>query len=123
MRFPRLGELLKRVPRNPHDIFNAMWGVAGGALVGWIFLGWLGGIWSIVNDIGSVGLRIAIGIAMGVAVSWFVSQWGTTNVRVAIGAGFIIGAIAGGAAGFVVVAVGLGSIAGALICREIHRTY
>ena len=114
---------MKRVARNLNAISNAMWGVAGGALVGWLFLGWLGGIWPIVNDIGSVGIRVAIGVAMGVAVSWFVSQWGTTNVRVAISVGFIIGAVAGGAAGLVVVGVGSGTLAGALICREIHRTY
>ena len=114
---------MKRVPRNLNAIYNAMWGVAGGAFVGWVFLGWLGGIWSIVNDIGNVGIRVAIGVAMGVAVSWFVSQWGTTNVRVAISLGFIIGAVAGGAAALVVVGVGFGTLAGALICREIHRTY
>ena len=114
---------MKHIPRNLNAISSAVWGVAGGAFVGWIFLGWLGGIWSIVNDIGSLGIRIAIGVAMGVAVSWAVSQWGSTNVRVAIGVGFVIGAFAGGAAGLVVAAVGVGTIAGALVCHEIHRTY
>ena len=112
---------MRRVLRNVGAIYSAMWGVAGGAFVGWIFLGWLGGIWSIVSDVGSVGIRVAIGVAMGVAVSWILSQWGTTNVRVAISLGFIIGAVVGGAAALVVVGVGLGMVAGALICREIHR--
>ena len=114
---------MKCVPRNLNAIYNALWGVAGGVFVGWLVLGWVAGIWSTVNDVGSVGIRVAIGVAMGVAISWFVSQWGTTNVRVAISVGFIIGAVAGGAAALVVVGVGLGTIAGALICREIHRTY
>lgn len=114
---------MRLLPRNLNAIYSAMWGVGGGAFVSFFVVGWLGGIWPIVNGVGSVGVRVAIGVGMGVAVSRLVSQWGTTNTRVAIGVGFIIGAFVGGAAGLVVVGIVFGIIVGGLICHEIHRTY
>ena len=113
---------MRRVPRNLNAIYVVMWGIGGGAFLSFFILGWLGGVWPVVNGVGSIGVRVAIGVVMGVAVSRLVSQWGTTNTRVAIGVGFIIGAFAGGAAGLVIVGIVVGIIVGGLICHEIHRT-
>ena len=114
---------MRRVPRNVGAIYGAMWGIVGGGLVSSFILGWLGGMWSIINGVESAGFRVAIGVAIGVALSRLVSQWGTPSTHAAIAVGFIIGAFAGGAARLVVVGLVAGIIVGGLICREIRRTY
>ena len=112
-----------RLTRFVAGVSRNMGGLVGGAFLSFFVLGLLTPVWSIVNDIDAVVIRVGAAFVMGAAISLLSSSWVGTSGSVAVGAGFVVGAIAGGAAGLVVAGVTAGAVLGGLVGVEIHRPY
>ncbi len=112
----RLTRFVAAVPRN-------MGGLVGGAFLSFFVLGLLTPGWSLVSDIDAVVIRVGAAFVIGAAISLLTSSWVGTSGSMAVGAGFVVGAIVGGAAGLVVAGVAVGAALGALVGAEIHRPY
>ena len=104
-------------------VYRNMWGFAGGAFISYFVLGLLTKFWPFITDLDSFVIRLGAGSALGAIVSFLSSRWGGTGASAAAGAGFVVGALAGGAAGLVLVGVASGAIAGGLVGAEVHRPY